>query len=329
MLRTMTGATALLALISGTTALATPKVQLTHSVQSVWPTGYFSCLFFDDFSGPSGSLPDERRWQIDLGTRYDGGPKHWGTGEIQVYTNETKNLEITKDQTLRITPVLSRNGSWTSARIETKPEWDFSCPPGHRMRVEAKIRLGANPTQNSLGIWPAFWAMGGKFRGHYASWPSVGEIDIMESVNGLDKVWHTIHCDKYPGGVCKEPTGVTHESPGIHRGHWHTIAWEVDRHHAAGQGKQSMSWIIDGRTRFTIHESNLTSPGNSSAADAWRALTSNKMMILLNVAVGGAFPNGVFNSDGVSKIDTPTNMTRGGHGASMEVDYVAVFSTKK
>ncbi|KAG5981675.1 hypothetical protein E4U55_002684 [Claviceps digitariae] len=325
MLRTMTGTTtALLALFSAT-ALA--SVNIADVKDTVLPGGFSSCLFYDDFSGPSGSLPDESKWQIDLGTSYPHGPKHWGTGEIQVYTDKPQNLRITPQKTLKITPVRDWNNSWTSARIETKSQWDFSCGQGERMRVEAKIKLGGNPEKNSLGIWPAFWAMGGSFRGHYFSWPSVGEIDIMESVNGLTDVWHTVHCGVYPGGVCNEPSGVGHQTKKVKRNAWHTIAWEVDRRHAAGAGKQSMSWLVDGQTRWTLFESNLTTPGNATGAAAWKSLTDNKMMILLNVAVGGAFPNGVFNSDGVAKIDTPTNMTLGGDGASMEVDYVAVFST--
>ncbi|KAG6013755.1 hypothetical protein E4U43_007129 [Claviceps pusilla] len=325
MLRTITGTTALLALLSAISpALAGGHIDIKTSDI---PKGFKECLFYDDFAGKSGSLPDDSKWQIDLGTSYKGGPKHWGTGEIQVYTKNTKNLQITADKTLKITPLRNAKGDWTSARIESKADFDFACPDGQRMRVEAKIKLGGNPQKHSLGIWPAFWIMGGNFRGHWASWPSIGEIDIMESVNGMDTIWHTIHCDKYPGGACNEPSGIGHPSNKVSRKEWHTVAWEVDRTQPAGHGKQSMRWLVDGKPRFTIRESNMTGVGRPDATKAWQTLTSNKMMILLNVAVGGAFPNGVFNSAGVSKIDTPTNATRGGDGASMEVDYVAVFTT--
>ena len=56
-------------------------------------------------------------------------------------------------------------------------------------------------------------------------------------------------------------------------------------------------------------------------ASAWEAAAGSAKMLLLNVAVGGAFP------DAVAGFRTPTNATVGGLGASMEVDYVAVWKT--
>ncbi|KAG6067998.1 hypothetical protein E4U32_002158 [Claviceps aff. humidiphila group G2b] len=314
--------TALLALFSATALGSTAGDVKVDSRGSIMPAGFSRCLFYDDFSQTPGGLPDSSKWQIDLGTRYaNGGPKNWGTGEIQVYTDHTQNVHITHDQTLKITPVRSNNGTWTSARIETTADWDFACPEGERMRVEARLKLGGQAKKNALGIWPAFWLLGSGYRNNYSAWPAVGEIDIMESANGLDKMWHTIHCGKYPGGVCNEPNGIGHPTKDVPRSSWHTLALDVDRRHPAGHGKQSMSWLIDGVTRWTVHESNLTSPGNNTAAQAWNALVANPKMLLFNVAVGGALPNAF------SGIDTPTNATQGGDGASMEVDYAAVYLT--
>ncbi|QPG94915.1 hypothetical protein C2857_007297 [Epichloe festucae Fl1] len=285
---------------------------------SVLPSGFSRCLFYDDFSQPSGHLPDPSKWQVDLGTAYPGGgPEHWGTGEIQTYTGDAANLRVTREGTLKITPVRDgRNKTWTSSRIETTADWDFACPRGHRMRVEARIRLGGNPGPVSMGIWPAFWVLGSGYRANYSAWPAVGEVDILESVNGEARVWQTVHCGTSPGGACNEPSGRGHVSDGAERASWHTFAWEVDRRRwPLGLGSESMAWLVDGETRWTFREADL------HGDEAWHAVVANSKMVLLNVAVGGALPNAI------AGFDTPTNRTRGGDGAAMEVDYVAVYSS--
>ncbi|KAG5925773.1 hypothetical protein E4U42_003945 [Claviceps africana] len=324
MLRTTTAA--LLALLSATGLAQGDDVK--RSIPTL-PKGYSKVVFYDDFSLAQGSLPDPNKWQIDLGTQYvvgtAKGPQHWGTGEIQVYTKDIPNIHVTIHETLLITPIRDDAGHWTSARIETKPEFDFACPEGQRMRVEAKIKLGNNAPEISQGIWPAFWLLGGRYRTHMGDWPAIGEIDIMESVNGINTVWHTIHCGKYPGGVCDEPLGYGNPSYAVSRGDWHTISFEVDRTASAESGNQRITWLIDDQLRWSLTEKDLREyqKGTSAkdAADAWKVLTSDKMMILFNVAVGGALPNKI------AQTDTPTKETVGGIGASMELDYVAVFAS--
>ncbi|KYK58771.1 glucan endo-1,3-beta-glucosidase A1-like protein [Drechmeria coniospora] len=273
-------------------------------------------VFLDDFSGLAvGSLPSRAKWTIDLGTSYPGGPSNWGTGETQVYTNRRTNIAITKYRTLKITPVRERDGTWTSARIETTKAWDFGCPLGQRLRVDAMIKLGADSTSKQLGIWPAFWALGSAYRGNYQNWPSVGEVDILESVNGQNKMHQIVHCDRAPGGVCNEFSGIGRAMDGIQRGLWHTFSWEVDRR--PGLREETMTWFIDGRKHWTLKQSDLRS------SSAWKALAQNSKMLLLNVAVGGSFP------DAVAGYKTPTSRTVGGDGASMEVAWVYAYTSTK
>ncbi|KID94519.1 glucan endo-1,3-beta-glucosidase A1-like protein, partial [Metarhizium majus ARSEF 297] len=295
------------------------------------PKGFSKLLFHDGFGDrPAGSLPSPNRWTLDLGTSYPGGPPQWGNQEVQTYTSQRANIHITARKTLLITPVRASNGSWTSARIETNPEWDFGCAPGQRLRVEFKTKLSGKPkaergnnnnssssssTRAELsGIWPAGWLLGSKFRGNFQNWPGIGEIDIMESLNGEPRNFHVAHCGINPGGPCNEPSGVSNISESVRRGVWHTYSWEVDRR-AGGNGSESMTWAIDGVPKWTLRQSDLGDAG------AWQVLAADKKMVLFNVAVGGAF------ADAIAGFKTPTNETVGGRGAAMEVDYVAVYAS--
>ena len=281
------------------------------------PNGFSHLLFYDDFTAPPGLQPDLSKWTFDLGTSYPGGPPNWGTGETQTYTNDTANIYITDDNTLRITPLRDSNGTWTSSRIETTAEWDFGARKGEIVRAEARIRLGNNPKETQLGIWPAFWSLGSPYRGNYQNWPAVGEVDILENVNSEPKLWQVVHCGVAPGGPCNEFDGLSHVTEPVVRGAWYTVAWELDRRPSwfpFFEREERMNWYVDGVRRFTIKESDV---GDD---EAWRGLAENSKFLLLNVAVGGSFP------DGVAGFKTPTNETIGGEGASMEVDYVAVYS---
>ncbi|KAM7195901.1 glucan endo-1,3-beta-glucosidase A1 [Naviculisporaceae sp. PSN 640] len=283
------------------------------------PSGYTKQLFLEDFSKYNpGSQPSSDTWTTDTGYGYPGGPLHWGTNEVERYDADPRNLIITKDRTLLITPVyLEGEKIWTSARIETNAAHDFGCDAGKKILIEANIKLRSSPGNAGLGIWPAFWSMGSDFRQGSDKWPSVGEIDILESVNGRGKIWHTVHCGVAPDGPCHEKTGVGNQGDtDLTRDVWHTVGVRIDRTNAGGNWRgEKITWVVDGADTFTLD--------GSAVEDetAWVALTRNKKFILLNVAVGGDLPNVEAHTA------TPTAETRGGENAAMEVQWVAVWST--
>lgn len=43
---------------------------------------------------------------------------------------------------------------------------DFVCAQGGKMRIQGSLSLPALGA-NGIGIWPAFWALGGTFRGNF------------------------------------------------------------------------------------------------------------------------------------------------------------------
>ncbi|MGX7824561.1 glycoside hydrolase family 16 protein [Actinokineospora sp. 24-640] len=273
------------------------------------PSGW-TLAWSDDFNGSAGSRPSAANWIIDLGHNYPGGPANWGTGEIQNYTDSAQNLGLDGAGNLRITPRRDAAGNWTSARIESQRS-NFRPPQNGVMRIEGRIQMPNVTGQAALGYWPAFWALGAPYRGNYWNWPGIGEFDIMENVNGINSVWAVLHCGVAPGGPCNEFSGLgnSRACPGAScQSAFHTYRFEWDTSVSPNQ----LRWYVDGQEYHRVTQ-------NQMDATSWANMTNHAgYFILLNVAMGGAFPNGVQGSP------TPTAATVPGH--PMVVDYVAVWT---
>ncbi|MFI7061175.1 glycoside hydrolase family 16 protein [Kribbella sp. NPDC050124] len=273
------------------------------------PASGWTTVWSDDFDGPSGTLPSGANWIIDTGHGYPGGPGNWGTGEIQNYTNSTNNLALDGAGNLRITPRRDAAGNWTSARIETQRS-NFKPPAGGVLAIESRIQMPNVTGTAALGYWPAFWALGAPYRGNYWNWPGIGEFDIMENVNGINSVWGVLHCGVNPGGPCNETSGLgaSRACPGSTcQSGFHTYRFEWDTSSSPNQ----LRWYVDGQQFHAVSQGQLP-------ADTWTNMTSHAgYFILLNVAIGGAFPDALNGP-------TPRPETVPGH--PMVVDYVAVWS---
>ncbi|KAH7089964.1 concanavalin A-like lectin/glucanase domain-containing protein, partial [Paraphoma chrysanthemicola] len=260
----------------------------------------FSLTWSDDFIGTRNSLPNPSNWIVDIGTGYPGGPPQWGTWEVQSYTSRPENLKLTGDGVLQITPLRDANNQWTSARIETQRS-DFMARAGGKMRISARIIMPDITGEAAVGYWPAFWTLGNcekywlilhytgnNYRGNYQNWPSVGEFDIMEAshspnVNGINRVWGVLHCGVNPGGPCRETDGLPGfiQCPGTPcQGNWHVYTIEVDR----TTTPERLTWSVDGVNFHTVTQ-------NDVGADTWAQAVHHGHFILLNLAIGGAFPN--------------------------------------
>lgn len=266
------------------------------ALKEVWRT---------DFDGDKGKLPSGDDWIFDTGHGYPGGADNWGTGEIEEYTNKPENVQLDGDGHLNIT-ALKNGDTWTSSRIETK-RTDFAAPDNGVMRVEANIKLPEVSGDAGLGYWPAFWTLGDKFRDNYQNWPGIGELDVMENVNGTNTTYGTLHCGTSPGGPCNETTGLgeKHDCAGSCQTDYHKYALELDR----SKPDEELRWYVDGEQFHTVKESQV-------GEQAWADATHHGHFLLLNLAMGGGFP------DGVSGKQTPTDATK--PGGSMSVDYVSV-----
>ncbi|GAB3466407.1 carbohydrate-binding protein [Actinophytocola sediminis] len=274
------------------------------------PDSGWTQVWADDFDGSAGTLPSSSNWIYDIGHGYPGGPANWGTGEIAYHTDNPANLSVDGSGNLRITPLRDGAGNWTSARIETR-RGDFRPPSGGVLRIEGRVQMPNITGTEALGYWPAFWALGSPYRGNYWNWPGIGEFDIMENVNGINSVWAVLHCGVAPGGPCNENNGLgaSRACPGSScQSAFHTYRFEWDQSVSPNQ----LRWYVDGQQFHSISQSQLP-------ADTWNQMTTHAgYFILLNLAIGGAFP------DGVAGRATPVTETV--PGRPMLVDYVAVWS---
>ena len=290
--------TAVLAVAAPVIALATGGVALTALPASAGqvppaPSGW-STVFSDDFAGAAGSAPSSANWM------YDTGPgSNFGTGEIETMTNSTSNVHLDGNGDLDIT-ALDNNGSWTSGRIQTTSA-NVGAPAGGELEVTASIEQ----PNGGLGYWPAFWMLGP------GQWPENGEIDIMEDVNSLSEVSGTIHCGTDPGGPCNEPDGIGSglTSCGGCQSGYHTYTMILNR---TNTSDESVAFYLDGNEYFSVSESQV---GTST----WQAAFDHNMSIILDLAMGGGYP------DGVCGCTSPTSSTAS--GGTMSVSYVAAYET--
>jgi beta-glucanase (GH16 family) len=298
---------ALLSTLAVAGAAATAVSRPAHASAPGAPPGW-TTVFTDDFNGPAGSGVDTANWQYTTGTSYPGGPANFGTGEVETMTSSTSNVSLDGAGNLRITPQRDGAGNWTSGRIETR-RTDFQPPAGGKLRVEARIRMPDVTGAAAHGYWPAFWMLGAPYRGNWWNWPGIGELDIMENVQGINNEWATMHCGTSPGGPCNETTGIGGQracSPTTCQAAFHTYALEWDR----STSPEQMRFYLDGVNFHTVRADQVD-------ATTWANATNHGYFIILNVAMGGGFPAAYGGG--------PDSGTVPGH--PMLVDYVAAWQT--
>jgi hypothetical protein len=265
-------------------------------------------VFSDDFTGPAGTGLNRTNWLYDIGTSYPGGAPNWGTGEVETMTDSTQNVYQDGSGNLVIKPIRNASGQWTSGRVETQ-RTDFAAPVGGKVRIESRLQQPNVSGAAAAGYWPAFWALGAAARPVGATnWPSIGEWDIMEDINGRSSVFAALHCGVAPGGPCNEFTGLSsgeRACSGCQTG-FHTYAVEYDR----SVSPEQLRWYLDGSQYFSLNS-------NQMDATTWNNATHHGMFVILNVAMGGGFP-AAFGGG-------PTAATQS--GVPMIVDYVAVYQS--
>src|SRR5450631_491260 len=283
------------ALLAGslTSVVATALISAPARADTVpGPPPGWTTVFGDNFAGPAGSAPSSANWFYDIGTGY-------GTGEKEQTTNSTSNVVRDGNGHLLLKSI-NNGGTWTSGRIESTRD-DFQAPPGGELEMTASIEQ-PNPA-NGLGYWPAFWALGSPMRTG-GGWPTSGEIDMMEDVNGLNQASQTLH------DAANSPGHALIACPGAGSScqtGYHTYSVIIDRTNTSAE---TLQFLMDGTVESTITEA-------SVGTTAWQEAIDHGFFIIWDLAMGGNYP------DGVSGTTTPTAATSS--GASMSAAYVAVY----
>ena len=243
------------------------KISKTVEVGVYVKSGSGNLVWSDEFN--TDGAPDQTKWSYDLGA---GG---WGNGELEYYTNRSNNVLVSNGTLKIIAKKETFNGSdYTSARLISKNKFAFTFG-----RVEAKAKL-----PSSAGTWPAIWMLGSNIDA--VTWPSCGEIDIMEQ-NGSDKnkVYGTLH---YPGHFGGGGIGNTTTISGASTDfHIYALDWSPT----------TIKMYVDNQLYFSF--ANTTSvPFN------------HDFFCILNLAMGGSL-GGTVSSSFTSDV--------------MEVDYIRVY----
>ncbi len=295
------GAVAVLALGA---ALLVPVLASGSASASVpaAPAG-FTLTWSDDFNGNSGTGLDQSLW------KYDTGPgSSFGTGEIETMTNSTAN--VYHDGSGHLVLQANHSGSdpasgWTSGRVETQAA-TFGAPAGGVVRMESVLQQPNVSTANGAGYWPAFWMLGAPLRTG-VTWPTSGEVDIMEDINGRSSLFSTIHCGVNPGGPCNESTGIgsgERSCAGCQTG-FHDYAVEIDRSTAPEQ----VRFYLDGSNFYTIK-------ANQVDATTWSNAIDHPFFIIYDLAIGGGFPNAFGGGPNAATVS----------GGKLVIDSVAVYN---
>ena len=235
-------------------------------------------VWSDNFAGTAGTSPSSANWILDTGHNSVGGPANWGTGEVEAASSAASNVSVDGNNHLNITALRDSTGNWTSGRIETQRS-DFAAPAGGMLKISASIKQ-PNPT-NGLGYWPAFWALGGASRTG-STWPSVGETDILENVNTHEQSSSGLHCGVAPNGPCNEYSGRgsgLRTCTGCLTG-YHTYSQIIDR----TTSDEQIRWYVDDQLTWSVSESQV-------GVTAWQAAVDHGFYLILDLAMGGSWPN--------------------------------------
>jgi len=262
----------------------------------------FNVEWADEFNRPD---LDPEVWHVVNSEGRAAGPQTSVVAGLEVTACRTAhcrqdNVRV-KDGKLHL---LSERSSEDASKfftgaVTTKGQKAWADSPSYRMCVSAK--LPGSPGASGKGIWPAHWML--PDNGISESCLDEGEMDIMEMINSDGGSYSTFHwMSSYPQKKCAD-FDTFHKSahaltrmPATWNSHFHEYALERSPHHLA--------FAVDGKVVLNV-----------SGSDAGTELSHTPFFLILNTAIGGAWPG------------EPTELTQ--LPVEHVIDYVRVARQRK
>lgn len=203
--------------------------------------------------------------------KHELGDWGWGNNELQNYTDRPANSFHTDSNSLVLRAIIdsTRQGSdrYTSARLRVK----------HTLARQNGYLEATISAPSAGGIWPAFWLLPSE----PFNWPVDGEVDIMESWNGIPTNHSCLHWGKFEGADMKKHIVQETTINDIPNRHVYGFAWTQP---PSGEGGRCL-WYIDGRAVMKADR-----PAGTRRLEDFQ--------VILNIAVGGNVNQGVTPADG-------------------------------
>ena len=237
-----------------------------------------------DYTG----APNSSKWHRQT---YPPVGSSWFNGELQHYTARIENSYVNngslKIKAIRESyrdPTSGSTKQYTAARLNSKYAFKYG-------RVEVRAKLPA-----AQGTWPAIWTLGKNIseNGAYwqkqgygdTTWPTCGEIDIMEQDSNKSITSGAFH---FPDSNGNHTYTFNYLSVSNTDSSWHVYAMDWSA--------ETIELSVDGTVFHTLN-------------NAQNPYFDNEHFILLNIAMGGQL-GGTISDDFISDI--------------MEIDYVRVY----
>lgn len=246
----------------------------------------YNLMWNDEFDYTG--APNSSKWHHQT---YPPVGSSWFNGELQHYTARIENSYVNngslKIKAIRESfrdPTSGSTKQYTAARLNSKYAFKYG-------RVEVRAKLPA-----AQGTWPAIWTLGKNIseNGAYwqtqgygdTTWPTCGEIDIMEQDSNKSITSGAFH---FPDSNGNHTYTFNYLSVSNTDSSWHVYSMDWSA--------ETIELSVDGTVFHTLN-------------NAQNPYFDNEHFILLNIAMGGQL-GGTISDDFISDV--------------MEIDYVRVY----
>ena len=241
---------------------------------------------------------NKKKWKLAWSDEFDGGKldeTKWtrcarGASDWDNTMSDDPDLLRIANSVMQLRGVENKNTAtdaspYLTAGVTSKGKFSFK-----HGKAEIRARF-----KSARGAWPALWMLGAD-----GSWPSSGEIDIMEHLNFDDKVYQTIHSE-YTLKIDKTNTPPKGATAKIDRDGWNNYGceWDGERIVLSVNG-------IQAHTYPRVAE---------KGAEQWPF--DRAFYFIFSMQVGGNWVNG------------PGPTEPADYPAWMEIDWVRVFAEDK